>query len=178
MMPAHRSARRARRQRLHACVAAAGLARIGDGERQVGTRLRDLLRPAAVHQARNGLPLRGHGRLGLCDLRRETAGVEPREHLALLDAIAFLHQDRRDALAAVERQLHLTQIDVTVQNEIVPGAVAMREPPAESDEHAGRCDRERNRHVPFHGAGPLLGRCGETLDLREKVSIIRQISVN
>ena len=67
--------------------------------------------------------------LRLRQLRRQPAGVQAREQLALLDVIALLRKDRRNALAPVERQLDLTQVHIAVKHELGRAAVAGERPP-------------------------------------------------
>ena len=80
-------------------------------------------------QAIDGLLLHGHIGLGLGHLRRQPPGLKPRQQLPLLDPIAFLHQHRGNALAAVERQLHLAQVHVAVQRQLGALVVAAQGPP-------------------------------------------------
>ena len=51
----------------------------------------------------------------LRQLRCQTTGVQAREYLPALHAIALLGQDLRDTLVAVEGQIDLAQIDVAVE---------------------------------------------------------------
>ena len=76
---------------------------IGLGRLDIGARLRDLFRPAAVSQPGYDLLLRRRLRCHLGNLRFEAAGIQARQHLALLDVVALLDQYRGDALAVVER---------------------------------------------------------------------------
>ena len=102
-------------------------------------------------QAIDHLLLRGHIRLGLGHLRREPAGLEPRQHLPLPDVIALLHQHRGDALAAVEGQLHLAQIDVAVQTQFRALALAAHEPPQRrhdgDDDDCASENNSQSRHL-------------------------------
>ena len=63
-----------------------GVFGIGLGGIDVGAGLRDLFGPAAVVQPPHGRFLRRGLRLGGFELRLQPAGVEPGQHLALVDA--------------------------------------------------------------------------------------------
>src|SRR5688572_26809129 len=80
---------------------------------------------AFEHSALSG----DHG-LGLRDLRRQAAGVEAGQHLALLHHVALLDQDLGNALAAVEGQRRLPELHVAVESEAIVGLGAWRIPPA------------------------------------------------
>ena len=92
LLPAHRPSAGAAEEAADPPIVVTRLAGIGLRQREIGARLRDLLRPAAVMQALDHGSLRGHLRLGLRELRLEAAGVEPRQHLPLAHEVAFLHQ--------------------------------------------------------------------------------------
>ena len=96
-----------------------GVFGVGLGGSEIGAGLRDLFGPAAVVQPLHGCFLRRGLSLGGFELRLQPAGVEPRQHLALVNDVAFLHQHRGDPLAAVERQIDLTQIDIAVEHELL-----------------------------------------------------------
>jgi hypothetical protein len=132
VLAAHRASARAAEDLADAPVVFPGLAGIGLGELEVGASLRDLLRPAAVAHARDDGGLRRGLRLGLSEPRREALGVEDRQHLALAHAIALLHEHPGDALAVVEGEIDLPQVDVAVEHDVMAGGMAVREPPAEA----------------------------------------------
>ena len=76
----------------------------------------------------------------------------PRLPFSQRPVIAFLHQHCGDALAAVERQLHLAQIHVAVQGQLGAVAVTAHEPPQrrhdddDKDDSAGEKESE-SRHL-------------------------------
>ncbi len=80
-------------------------------------------------QAVHRLHLCGEVGLGLGDLRRQPAGIQPCEQLPLGDVIALLSQDCRHAFAAVERQFHLTQVHVAVQAQLRRALTTVQPPP-------------------------------------------------
>ena len=55
------------------------------------------------------------------DAGRKPPGVERGQQLARLDTVAFLHEQRRDALAVVKGQLHLADVHVAVQHQVIGG---------------------------------------------------------
>ena len=122
---AHGAARRSLRQRLSALVLRARVGGIGLGGRDIGPGLRDLLGPAAVVQpvARPACCAAtwasAWATCGSSRLVSSRASSWP-----LLDVVAFLHQHRGDALAVVERQLDLAQVDVAVEHELCAAAAS------------------------------------------------------
>ena len=95
--------------------------------------------------------LGGDVRFRLRELGAETARVEPGEHLAAPDMVAFLHQHLGDALGVVERQLHLAQIHVAVNHELAAARRAL-EPPSE---RGGRGDDGQHDDGYTDGLGHL-----------------------
>ena len=69
-----------------------GVFGVGLGGSDVGAGLRDLFGPAAVVQPPHGRFLRRGLRLGGFELRLQPAGVEPGQHVALVDNGAFLDE--------------------------------------------------------------------------------------
>jgi hypothetical protein len=93
------------------------------------------------------LLLRGDLGLGLGNLRIEPTGIESGQHLPALDVIAFLRQYRGDALTAIEWQLDLSQIDISIQQQFGALAVTAKQPPQQQscdddddDDADGQCN--------------------------------------
>ena len=86
-------------------------------------RLGNLFGATAVTKPLHDRLLSRHLRFGFGELRAQASGVQSGQHLALAHTVAFLNQHGGDALAIVERQLDLPQIDIAVNQapEFGPG---------------------------------------------------------
>ncbi len=147
-----------RGQVLEAIVAQTRVGKVRLGRLDVRFRLANFLRPAAVVHALDHRALRGHLRLGLGDLRLQPAFVEIRQFIAVLDALALLHLDRGDAFAIVEREQHLAEIDVAVEDQLLRTAFALRVPPPAARRSRGDQQQQPDQQHASHGfpSRPIL----------------------
>jgi hypothetical protein len=71
---------------------------------------------------------RGFG-FGLIDLRSKPTGIQTREDLIAFYAVPLLHEDGGDPFAVVESELHLSQIDVSIEHEFSDWITPAGKPP-------------------------------------------------
>ena len=123
---------------------------VGLGRGEGRARLGDLLGPVAVVKPLDRRLLRRHLRLRLGGLGLEPARIEARDDRALGDAVALLHQHLVDALAVVEGEIDLTQIDVAVEEKLVRRLRPARIPVGASRRGGG--DDDHGEEPPLHRA--------------------------
>ena len=104
-----------------------GRIRLGGGE--IGPGLGNFLRTAAVAKFHHHGALRGDSRIGFPYLRRQAVGIEPCQHLALFDDVAFLDQYAGYTLRAIEGEGGLPQIDIAVKRQRVIAGRPVHIPP-------------------------------------------------
>jgi hypothetical protein len=106
-------------QRRHPLPLLLGIDQVRFGRRDIGLGLRDFLRAAAVMQFLHHRLLRLHLGFRLRRLRFEPARVQPGQNLSARDLVPFLDQHLGDALAVVEGELDLAQIDIPIKDQSV-----------------------------------------------------------
>ena len=89
----------------------------------------------------NGL-LRVHRCFSARCFRPESARVQPGQNLSARDFGPFLHQHLRDALAIVEREIYLAQIDIPIQDQSVLVLVGVS---PDATESKANCDSGQNQ---------------------------------
>ena len=119
-------------------VLAARLDRVGDVGREGFPGLGDLLRPVAGVQPGHRRRLRGGLGRELVRFGSEPADIKAGQHLPFGEAIPLLDQHRLDAIAVVERQLDLAQIDIAEQGEAIAWRPWVQDPPCRTRSHARR----------------------------------------
>jgi hypothetical protein len=102
---------------------------------EIGLGLADFLGPRAGDQPRHDLPLGFHLGLGAGLRDFEPFEIEPGQQLPLLDAVSLFGQQFRDAVVAVDRQLHFADVDVAVQRQMA--FVRLRVQPLPDEKPAG-----------------------------------------
>ena len=75
----------------------------------------------------------------------QTARIQACQHLAALDAVSLLHQNRGDPLAVVECELDLPQIDVAIEHQFALHRVPAEQPPGS----AARLKQAMRRSTEF-----------------------------
>ena len=160
VLPADTLARRRVAGRLQAGDLPGRQIGFGFGRGQVRARLRDLFRPAARFQPQQGLLLDADLRLGLRQPQARRAFIEHAEHVAGPDLVAFANAQFGNALAGVEGQRHLADIDVAVERELVwvVGRLVRLPGPDSACDQRDRHDRGGQGELLVHGRGsPVRG---------------------
>lgn len=123
---------------------------IGLGGRHLGLRLLDFLRPRAVAQPKQRLFAHADFRASLRQFQGQRARIQPRQYLPGPHAVAFLDIHFGDAVAAVEGQRYLADIDVAVERQAI-GILRMAVQDPEHGGDGGQGHGGKNGDLLLHG---------------------------
>ena len=102
-------------------------------------------------EAGNLFALRRRLRLLAGDLGFQPLRIQHGQQLARFDAVAFLHEQRGNPLAAVEGQLDLADVHVAVEHHAIGGlGPAATAPKPESGDDGGEDDNSNQDANAFH----------------------------
>ena len=128
--------------------------RLGGGG--IGTRFGDFLRSAAGLESCQGLLLRRHHGTRFVPGGLQARAMQAGQDLIPCDPVAFLYQNRVDAITLGEGQLHLADIHIAIQCDSVACRLfGPAEPPAISAEAGHNDDQHQGDEFFIHWGGGI-----------------------